>query len=168
VRKIYLILGAVFLAVLIMPKKINEVFKNVVELVSSNYNSAIDAVLARLDVKLSPIEKQLFKKRITAIITTESKGNAAVKNGSAGEIGVMQIKPAVAASVAKMYGVKVYDLKNTTDNILVGTLLLYDNYIKSSRDLDWATQRYNQGWVDKTNLLSLAYLSKVKGYENYV
>jgi hypothetical protein len=150
-----------------MPGKINTVLKNVIDKIVENFDSQIEVVLSRPEFKLSQIERVLFSRRIKAIIAQESRGNIQVKNGSAGEIGIMQIKPAVAVSVAKIYSIASYDLKITKDNILIGSLLLYDNFIKSSRDLDLATQRYNQGWISKNNPLSLIYLAGVKGFENY-
>ncbi len=167
-KKIYLIIGAALLAVMVVPKKINTLLRNVIDVISSDYNSDIEKVLARPEFKLSKTEKQIFFKRVVAIIAQESKGNKDVKNGSAGEVGIMQIKPKVAKSLSGLYPtLGYYDLKIPFDNILVGTLLLYDNYIKSKRDIDWATQRYNQGWVDKSNVKSLVYLAGVKGYEDY-
>lgn len=167
-KKIYYIIGAIVLGILVVPEKINTALLKVMDSIKGNYDSIVDQVLSRAEFKLTYTEKQLFSKRIKSIIATESRGNKDVKNGSAGEIGIMQIKPAIAKSVAAMYSIVGYDLKIPADNILIGSLLLYDNYKKSEKDLDWATQRYNQGWVEKSNIKSIAYLSIVKGYEDYV
>jgi len=153
-----------------MPKKINDEIFNVMSSIIKDFDSVIDYVLKRKEFKLSDVEKTIFKKRIKGIIATESRGKINVKNGSAGEVGIMQIKPVVSHSIEKLYFIPVspkIDLKNVEDNILIGSLLLYDNYIKSDRDIDLATQRYNQGWIEKTNIKSLAYLTLVKGFENY-
>ena len=150
-----------------MPKKINDAIIAVVEKIAGSFDIKIDAILARHEFNLTAIEKIIFFKRIKGIIAVESRGNINVKNGSAGEIGIMQIKPVTAASVAKIYMIPSYDLKAVDDNLLIGSLLLYDIYIKSDHDIDLATQRYNQGWVLKTNLKSLTYLSMIKEYENY-
>jgi hypothetical protein len=166
-KKIYYILIAVVLGILIMPAKINQALKSVIDLIVSNFDPQIDAILLRREFVLSKLEREIFARRIKGIIAQESRGKVNVKNGSAGEIGIMQIKPKVAQSVVKIYPIAKYDLTIPSDNLLIGSLLLYDNYIKSDRDLDLATQRYNQGWIDKTNAKSLVYLAGVKGFENY-
>lgn len=117
------------------------------------------------------IEKELqgtFLDRVVAVIITESSGKEKAV-GSSGEVGLMQIMSKTLDLLKKKYviikDIKFTDLFDIEKNILVGSLLLYDNYKQSKRNLDLATQRYNShtAWLSKEGSEpGKIYLKKVK------
>ena len=107
--------------------------------------------------------------RVAAIVAVESGGNVMAR-GAAGEYGLMQIMPVAHKEVKEHWKRLVfwqYDrndetLLNADYNILVGTAYLAILKERFARDLDKATEAYNDGGGYGTD-----YLDKVKAYEPY-
>ena len=124
-------------------------------------------IFSRIGVE--DISSNIFLDRIVAMIITESSGKEKAV-GLSGEIGLMQIMPKTFQLLKNKYRVflgdiKFSDLFDIEKNILVGSLLLYDNYKQSLRNLDLATQRYNShtAWLsNEGSEPGKIYLKKVK------
>lgn len=103
-----------------------------------------------------------------AIAFRESSLNPAVKTGTAGEIGIMQIKP----STAKELGYELEDLRDPNKNIDAGLAYLKKNLEMSGGDKRLAAAGYNAGpyhefFTKETGKLpesTVKYLNDLKGY----
>lgn len=145
--------------------RVPNVWQTIINRIETGFGTIVSSIISDPILKLSETEREIFKKRVKAIIYVESNGRNLTTPSSAGELGVMQVKPAIAFSLSKMYGLDFSSLVDPFINIKAGTFLLYDNFIKSNRDLDLATMRYNAGWK-QPNEAGQTYLKKVKDVEN--
>lgn len=108
-------------------------------------------------------------KRVASIVAVESGGNV-FSRGAAGEYGLMQIMPIAHQEVKDHWKRLVTFSWNRNDetllnpeyNILVGTAYLAILKERFSKDLDKATEAYNDGGGYGSD-----YLDKVKAYEPY-
>jgi hypothetical protein len=85
---------------------------------------------------------------IQAHMKLESGGNAGAIGDQGRSIGLMQIQPGTAATVAPQAGTllgRTPDLRNPLDNLLVGGLLLRRYLDKTNGDVHAAAQLYNGG-----------------------
>lgn len=105
-------------------------------------------------------------KYILGIIAVESNGNPEAI-GSAGEIGLMQLKEIAVRDVYENLGVNVENWKTGPyDNILAGSYFLKLQK-KRSGSWDVAIRSYNQGFEgQKNNELATVYLNKVNSFIN--
>lgn len=161
-EKKFLLYASIFLLIVLILKRKQE---KMIEIKNKFYPFVLNALQG---LTLTDTEKNDFIKRILAIIQTESSGNENVNDGTSGEIGLMQIIPKYGKTVLLMYFpneiFEAEKLREAEYNIKIGSLLLYDNWKKSKKNIGLATQRYNSASAWKSNNGSangLIYLAKV-------
>lgn len=113
---------------------------------------------------------QIAKSRIISMIAVESSGRTDLPTGSAGEEGLLQVTPPALQDVNRNlnFSYSPEDLRDPATGIFVGVGYLKLLTSQFSGDLDLATQAYNggSGNVKKNPAFDLAYLDRVKMYEN--
>lgn len=98
------------------------------------------------------------------LIQVESKGNRFAR-GSAGEVGLMQIKPSTAQGIAQRLlrrGITSKDLEDPLLNLVVGQAYLLD-LIEQLHDLRAGIQAYNVGPTAYKNGIRNKYVKRVLG-----
>ncbi|MBD2184109.1 transglycosylase SLT domain-containing protein [Planktothrix sp. FACHB-1355] len=81
---------------------------------------------------------------VVSLIRQESRFMPNIKS-SAGAVGLMQVIPGVAASVARIINLKEYNLENPDDNVNLGTWLLFETHQKYTNNSAFALASYNAG-----------------------
>lgn len=99
----------------------------------STFNSASN------DAKLEEYAGQ-YRTDVIAIAWRESNINPNTQDGSAGEVGIMQIKPATASD----FGFSATDLRNVYKNIVAGSMYFH-NCLYSMGTIYDAYRAYNRG-----------------------
>ncbi len=94
---------------------------------------------------------------VTSLIRQESRFEPQIKS-SAGALGLMQVIPPTAKSVAQQLGLRDYSLTNPKDNIKIGTFYLDYTHKKYNNNSMLAVASYNAGpnavarWVNRYGL----------------
>ena len=135
------------------------------------------------DILKSSRDRNLNPLLVTSLIRQESRFEPEIKS-SAGALGLMQVIPPTAKSVAQQMGLRDYSLTNPQDNIKIGTFYLDFTHKKYNNNSMLAVASYNAGpnavarWVNRYGLADadefvekIPY-SETKGYvekvfENY-
>ena len=105
-------------------------------------------------IERSAQERQLNPLLVTALIRQESRFEPAIES-AVGAIGLMQVMPETAASVAKQIKLKDYKLSNPIDNIKIGTSYLDYTHREYDNNSLFAVASYNAGpgsvadWISK-------------------
>jgi soluble lytic murein transglycosylase-like protein len=126
-------------------------------------------VTRRAVVQLAAARYGIPERRLYAMIAVES-ANVPTAKGSAGERGLMQMKPAALADVNRRFklGITFDDLWDPEKAINAGAAYLRIQVDAFGGNLDLGTQAYNKGAgavaLDKT--AGLDYLKKVKAAES--
>jgi soluble lytic murein transglycosylase len=89
-------------------------------------------------------QRQLNPLLVTAVIRQESRFMPTIRS-SAQAVGLMQVIPEIAASVAKRTNIKDYALDNPNDNVRFGTWLLDENHLLHKNNSLLAVASYNAG-----------------------
>ncbi len=128
-------------------------------------------------------QRQLNPLLVTALIRQESRFEPEIKS-SAGALGLMQVIPPTAKTVAQNIGLANYSLTNPEDNVKIGTYYLDFTHRKYNNNSMLAVASYNAGpnavakWVSRYGLSDVdEFVEKIpyretKGYvesvfENY-
>jgi soluble lytic murein transglycosylase-like protein len=151
-EKIFLLIIVIVVLIMLWTKEAAAKIKTGV---TGNYDSFINAASARFGV---PSE------RITAHIIVESNGDPAAV-GSAGERGLMQLKPGALTDSNKVShdDYSFDDMFDAEKNINAGAAYLawIERYFFPG-DWDKVSRAYNQGVGQPNNVLAYAYLAKIK------
>ena len=103
------------------------------------------------EVKIAGEKFNIGEDVIYSIINVESHFNTDVVS-SKGAVGLMQILPSTAKEMADKISLKEYDLKNSKDNILLGTSY-FAELLSQFQDFDNAVLAYNAGPANVKNWL---------------
>jgi len=158
----YLIVGALILALILFSKGTAEANPIVADILHTRKNY----------VESTAAKYGLPSIRVFAIIAQESRNDSNAE-GTAGEIGLMQIGSAVALdyavahNTAKGVGLHYTDLYDPVFNVEVGCWQLSSLQARLDGDLDAATQAYNVGFSAfvGNRMLGASYLASVKTWE---
>ncbi len=154
-----LLLIIVVAVYLVIRKYMSEIDQKLTAQIFSDYGPAISSAGAAFRIP---------EERIVAIIAKESSGDRNVKDGAAGEIGLMQVTPGALSDFNRINGASYNSdsLRNPSTNIMVGTGYLASLVSDFDGDLDLATQAYNAGPGNVSRgITALSYLGRVKDYE---